>query len=84
MPIKLQQRHGTAASWTSANPILKLGEAGWESDTGQGKIGDGVSHWNNLPYVGTGGGGGSGLTDLDGGDADSVYGGVPGIDAGDA
>jgi len=31
------------------------GEPGVETDTGQMKIGNGVSPWNTLPYVGAGG-----------------------------
>ncbi len=46
----MQQRKGTAAQWTSANPILNAGEIGWESDTNQFKIGDGTNHWDDLEY----------------------------------
>lgn len=47
--IKL--RRGTAAQWTSANPVLALGEPGVETNTGSQKIGDGTTPWNNLPYA---------------------------------
>jgi len=47
--IKL--RRDTAANWTSVNPILAEGEVGLETDTSQQKIGDGVTAWNNLPYL---------------------------------
>lgn len=50
MATRMQQRKGTAAQWTSANPILNAGEIGWESDTNQFKIGDGTNHWDDLPY----------------------------------
>ena len=46
----MQQRRGTAAQWTSANPILASGEIGFESDTSKFKIGDGVNHWADLIY----------------------------------
>ncbi len=46
----MQQRRGTAAQWTSANPILNAGEMGWESDTNKFKIGDGTNHWADLDY----------------------------------
>ncbi len=46
----MQQRRGTAAQWTSANPVLNAGEMGWESDTNKFKIGDGTNHWANLDY----------------------------------
>lgn len=50
--IKLKR--GLAASWAALNPILAQGEAGAEIDTGQLKIGDGFSSWNELPYSGSG------------------------------
>ena len=46
----MQQRRGTAAQWTSANPVLNAGEMGWESDTNKFKIGDGVNNWTSLDY----------------------------------
>ncbi len=52
--IKL--RRGTAAEWDSANPVLALGEPGFEVDTKKFKIGDGVTAWNSLNYVGVDGG----------------------------
>jgi len=50
MATRMQQRRGTAAQWTSANPILNSGEMGWESDTNKFKIGDGTNHWADLDY----------------------------------
>jgi hypothetical protein len=47
----IQMRRGTAAEWTSANPILAEGEIGVEKDTFKWKVGDGVQHWTPLPYV---------------------------------
>ena len=49
-------RRGTAAEWTASEPqpggeVLRLGEPGWEKDTGKLKIGDGVTPWNSLPYL---------------------------------
>ena len=46
----MQQRRGTAAQWTSANPVLNAGEMGWESDTNKFKIGDGTNHWASIDY----------------------------------
>ena len=46
----MQQRKGTAAQWTGANPVLNAGEIGWESDTNKFKIGDGTNHWADLDY----------------------------------
>lgn len=49
-------RRGTAALWTSTNPVLNPGEPGIETDTDKVKYGDGVTAWNFLNYA-TGGGG---------------------------
>jgi hypothetical protein len=46
----IQVRRGTAAQWTAANPILAAGEFGWESDTAEFKVGDGVTAWATRPY----------------------------------
>lgn len=51
-------RKGTAAEWTSANPILALGELGLETDTHKLKGGDGTTTWSSLAYITDGGGGG--------------------------
>lgn len=50
MAVKIQLRRDTATNWTTDNPILADGEPGWETDTNQIKIGDGVSVWSALPY----------------------------------
>lgn len=50
MATRMQQRRGTAAQWTSADPILEAGELGFESDTSKFKIGDGVNQWSDLDY----------------------------------
>ena len=50
MNYRIQNRRGTAAEWTSANPILADGEMGYEKDTKKTKIGDGSTAWNNLGY----------------------------------
>lgn len=48
---RIRPCRGTAIAWTSANPILKLGELGLETDTGKFKAGDGVNLWSVLPYT---------------------------------
>lgn len=48
---QIQIRRGTAAEWTSANPVLASGEWGYETDTNKGKIGNGVTAWNSLSYI---------------------------------
>jgi hypothetical protein len=49
----MQQRRGTAAEWTTVNPILAAGEIGFETDTGKFKIGDGTNAWADLTSYGT-------------------------------
>ena len=44
-------KHGLAAAWTQKNPLLLNGELGAESDTGLLKLGDGVTLYNDLPYI---------------------------------
>ena len=50
MATQIQLRRGTAANWTSVNPILAIGEMGLETDTGKFKVGTGVAVWTALPY----------------------------------
>ena len=44
------QRRGTATQWANANPTLGSGEIGFETDTGQFKMGDNSTAWDDLPY----------------------------------
>lgn len=46
----MQQRRGTAAQWTAANPVLAAGEIGFETDTSKFKMGNGSSNWAALTY----------------------------------
>lgn len=41
-------------SWTTVNPVLGDGEIGFERDTRKLKIGDGVTAWTALGYIGVG------------------------------
>ena len=50
MATRMQQRRGTESQWTASNPILNIGEIGFESDNNKFKIGDGTNHWADLPY----------------------------------
>lgn len=59
--IRVRLRRGTSAQWSSANPVLASGEAGFETDTNVLKIGDGVTAYNSLTAIG-GSGGGANLT----------------------
>ena len=51
-------KRGTAARWAEVNPILDAGEPGFVYDENRLKVGDGVTHWNDLPYLAEGQGGG--------------------------
>ena len=53
MSYRIKLRRSTAAQWTAANPTLFAGEAGFETDTGKFKIGDGTSVWSALYYFTT-------------------------------
>ena len=55
----IRLRRGTAAEWAASQPqpggeVLRLGEPGYEKDTGKLKIGDGVTPWNSLVYFNAG------------------------------
>jgi hypothetical protein len=50
---QLRLRSDSKQNWTQANPILQPGEPGFEIDTGNLKIGDGLKSWNDLSYIGT-------------------------------
>lgn len=44
-------KRGTAARWAEVNPVLEQGEPGFVYDENRLKIGDGITHWNDLPYI---------------------------------
>lgn len=44
-------KRGTAARWAEVNPVLEQGEPGFVYDNNRLKIGDGVTPWNELPYI---------------------------------
>lgn len=45
-------KRGTAARWEEVNPILESGEPGFVYDENRLKIGDGITPWNELAYIG--------------------------------
>lgn len=45
-------KRATAARWEEVNPVLQLGEPGFVKDEYRLKIGDGITPWIDLPYVG--------------------------------
>jgi hypothetical protein len=55
MNVTVLFRRGTAATAAANNVVLDDGEGGYEKDTRRLKIGDGVTPWNNLPYLAGGG-----------------------------
>ena len=91
--VRFELRRNTQTGW-DPNFVLLAGEPGTETDTGQMKVGDGVTTWANLPYVGSGGSGGptgpTGPTGpvqsigFDGGNSASVYSMGPVFDCGRA
>jgi hypothetical protein len=61
--MSLQMKRKVAGDWIFENPILKESEFGVElSDPIKFKIGDGFTHWNDLPYFGCDGGDGGSET----------------------
>lgn len=48
-PTAIKGRLGV--DWLTANPLLRKGEPGMELETSRLKIGDGVTRWNDLPYI---------------------------------
>lgn len=62
----LQLKRGTAERWYTVNPILAIGEPGFVYDDNKLKIGDGVTPWNELPYIGGSTGESTSLTPVDG------------------
>ncbi len=65
MANRIQYRRDVASQWTSENPVLAVGEPGYETDTGNVKIGDGTTSWTSLGYSGGGGGGSGTVTSVD-------------------
>ena len=45
-----QIRNDTTTNWTSLNPVLAVGEFGYDTVLKQHKIGDGITHWNSLAW----------------------------------
>lgn len=48
----IQFKRGTAAKWAELNLVLEAGQPGFVTDENRLKIGDGVTAWNDLPYIG--------------------------------
>lgn len=50
MAQRIKIRRDTKENWEKYNPVLSLGEFGYETDSKQLKIGDGETNWSNLTY----------------------------------
>lgn len=48
---RIRLRRDTSSDWSFYNPILASGEPGVELDTNRIKVGNGVTEWNDLPYL---------------------------------
>lgn len=51
MATRIQLRKDTAQNFAEQNTLLAQGEVAWEIGTNNFKIGDGITAWNNLPYI---------------------------------
>lgn len=60
-----QLRRGKEAAWKKNNPILADGEPGYVTDKNALKIGNGVTAWNDLEYIGGKEGGNGGVYNAD-------------------
>ena len=49
--LRIQLKGDTAENWASKNTILLKNELGYDSTTNRIKFGNGVTAWNDLPYV---------------------------------
>ena len=47
----IQLRRATEPEWISVDPILRVGEPALSTDVYKLKIGNGHSHWSEIPYL---------------------------------
>jgi hypothetical protein len=59
MTTRIKLRRDTAANWASANPVLALGEPGYDTTNNELRVGDGVTAWAGLESIS-----GSGSSDV--------------------
>jgi hypothetical protein len=55
MTTRIKLRRDTAANWTENDPVLALGEAGYDTTNNELRVGDGTSVWSELSAIGGGG-----------------------------
>jgi hypothetical protein len=48
---RMQQRRDTTENWATNNPVMLLGEMGYDTDLERFKIGDGSTPWLVLPFL---------------------------------
>jgi hypothetical protein len=51
MPYTIRVRRDTESNWTTANPILALGEIGYDVTNDKMKVGNGIATWSSLTYL---------------------------------
>jgi hypothetical protein len=54
MTTRIKLRRDTAANWTTNDPILALGEAGYDTTNNELRVGDGTTAWSGLEAIGGG------------------------------
>lgn len=47
----IQLRRATEQEWYEINPILRVGEPALSTDVYKIKVGNGIHHWEDLPYI---------------------------------
>jgi hypothetical protein len=55
MSTLIKLRRDTAANWASADPVLQLGEPGYDTTNNELRIGDGTTPWSGLTPIAGGG-----------------------------
>ena len=55
MSTLIKLRRDTAANWASADPVLQLGEPGYDTTNNELRIGDGTTAWSGLTPIAGGG-----------------------------
>jgi len=54
MTTRIKLRRDTAANWLSNDPVLALGEAGYDTTNNELRVGDGTTVWSGLETIGGG------------------------------
>ena len=52
MTTRIKLRRDTAANWTTNDPVLALGEAGYDTTNNELRVGDGTTVWSGLDAIG--------------------------------